>query len=226
LWNDKPLGWIGVTAGPAMSASDRFTVRIVGRGGHGASPYLTIDPVVAGAQVISALQNIVSRNVNPLESAVVTVTSMIGGEAFNVIPETVELRGTIRAFKPEIRKIVLERFDQIASGVANAMGCQAEVDLQSVTPAVVNDPKLALQVYQVAKEVFPEADISTQERTMGSEDMSFLMEDIPGCYFFIGSADHERGLDAGHHHPKFDFNEDALVTGAALMASVVVDFLE
>jgi len=226
LWNDKPLGWIGVTAGPAMSASDRFTVRIVGRGGHGASPYLTIDPVVAGAQVISALQNIVSRNVNPLESAVVTVTSMIGGEAFNVIPETVELRGTIRTFKPEIRKIVLERFDQIASGVANAMGCQAEVDLQPVTPAVVNDPKLAQQVYQVAKEVFPEADISTQERTMGSEDMSFLMEDIPGCYFFIGSADHERGLDAGHHHPKFDFNEDALVTGAALMASVVVDFLE
>ncbi|MCJ7535803.1 MAG: amidohydrolase [Anaerolineales bacterium] len=226
LWNDKPLGWIGVTAGPAMSASDRFTVRIVGRGGHGASPYLTIDPVVAGAQVISALQNIVSRNVNPLESAVVTVTSMIGGEAFNVIPETVELRGTIRTFKPEIRKIVLERFDQIASGVANAMGCQAEVDLQPVTPAVVNDPKLAQQVYQVAKEVFPEADISTQERTMGSEDMSFMMEDIPGCYFFIGSADHERGLDAGHHHPKFDFNEDALVTGAALMASVVVDFLE
>jgi amidohydrolase len=91
---------------------------------------------------------------------------------------------------------------------------------------VVNDPKLAQQVYQVAKEVFPEADISTQERTMGSEDMSFMMEDIPGCYFFIGSADHERGLDAGHHHPKFDFNEDALVTGAALMASVVVDFLE
>jgi len=209
-----------------MSASDRFTVMIEGRGGHGASPYLAIDPIVAGAQVISALQNIVSRNVNPLESAVVTVTSMIGGEAFNVIPETVELRGTIRTFKPEIRAIVLERFDQIASGVSEAMGCRAEVELIPVTPAVVNDPDLAKQVFEVAKEVYPQAEISTDERTMGSEDMSFMMEDIPGCYFFVGSADHERGLDAGHHHPKFDFNEDALTTGAALMASVVVDFLE
>ena len=226
LWNGKPLGWIGVTPGPAMSASDRFTVMIEGRGGHGASPYLAIDPIVAGAQVISALQNIVSRNVNPLESAVVTVTSMIGGEAFNVIPETVELRGTIRTFKPEIRAIVLERFDQIASGVSEAMGCRAEVELIPVTPAVVNDPDLAKQVFEVAKEVYPQAEISTDERTMGSEDMSFMMEDIPGCYFFVGSADHERGLDAGHHHPKFDFNEDALTTGAALMASVVVDFLE
>jgi len=225
LWNDKPLGWIGVTAGPAMSESDRFTVKIEGRGGHGASPYLTIDPITAGAQVITALQNIVSRNVNPLESAVVTVTSMIGGEAFNVIPETVELRGTIRSFKPEIRKIVLERFDQIASGVAQAMGCRADVELIPVTPAVINDPDLAKQVFEVAKEVYPQAEISTDERTMGSEDMSFMMEDIPGCYFFVGSADHGRGLDAGHHHPKFDFNEDALTTGAALMASVVLDFL-
>jgi len=226
LWNDKPLGWIGVTPGPVMSASDRFTVKIIGRGGHGASPNIVIDPIVAGAQVISALQNIVSRNVDPLESAVVTVTSMIGGEAFNVIPETVELRGTIRTFKPEIRKIVLERFEEISSGVAAAMGCRAEVDLRSITPAVINDPELAKQVFDVANAVYPQAEISTEERTMGSEDMAFMMDDIPGCYFFVGSADHARGLDAGHHHPKFDFNEDALTTGAALMASVVFDFLE
>ena len=226
LWNDKPLGWIGVTPGPVMSASDRFTVKINGRGGHGASPYIAIDPIVAGAQVISALQNIVSRNVDPLESAVVTVTSMIGGEAFNVIPETVELRGTIRSFKPEIRKIVLERFEEISSGVAAAMGCRAEVDLRTITPAVINDPELAKQVFDVANAVYPQAEISSEERTMGSEDMAFMMDDIPGCYFFVGSADHARGLDAGHHHPKFDFNEDALTTGAALMASVVFDFLE
>lgn len=223
LWNDKPLGWIGVTSGPAMSASERFTVTITGRGGHGAAPHLTIDPVAAGAQVISALQNIVSRNVNPLESAVVTVTSMTGGEAFNVIPETVELRGTIRTFKPEIREVVLERFEQIVRGISAAMGCQVEVGLWKVTPAVNNHPDLAKQVYAVAREMFPKAEISTEERTMGSEDMAYMMEDIPGCYFFIGSADHEKGLDAGHHHPKFDFNEDALITGAALMAAAVID---
>jgi len=225
LWNDKPFGWIGITPGPAMSASDRFTVMMSGRGGHGAAPHLTIDPVVAGAQVVTALQNIVSRDVDPLESAVVTVTSMRGGEAFNVIPEAVELRGTIRTFKPAIREVVLKRFGEIVSGVSNAMGCQADVDLQSITPAVINDPELAGQVLEVANAVYPQAEISTQERTMGSEDMAFMMDDIPGCYFFIGSADHERGLDAGHHHPKFDFNEDALITGAALMAAVVWDFL-
>lgn len=226
LWNDKPLGWIGVTPGPAMSASDRFTVKIIGRGGHGAEPYITIDPVVAGAQVITALQNIVSRNVDPLEAAVVTVTSMVGGEAFNVIPESVVLKGTIRTFNPEVRSIVLERFEAIASGVSNAMGCQAEVDLKSITPAVSNDPVIAAQVFEVANKIYPQAEISTDERTMGSEDMAYMMDDIPGCYFFIGSADHERGLDAGHHHPKFDFNEEALTTGAALMASVVQDFLK
>jgi len=226
LWNDKPLGWIGVTPGPAMSASDRFTVKIIGRGGHGAAPYITIDPVVAGAQVITALQNIVSRNVDPLEAAVVTVTSMVGGEAFNVIPESVVLKGTIRTFNPEVRSIVMERFEAIASGVSNAMGCQAEVDLKSITPAVSNDPVIAAQVFEVANKIYPQAEISTDERTMGSEDMAYMMDDIPGCYFFIGSADHERGLDAGHHHPKFDFNEGALTTGAALMASVVQDFLK
>jgi amidohydrolase len=106
------------------------------------------------------------------------------------------------------------------------MDCQAEVDLKSITPAVVNDARLAEQVFALAKEIYPQADISTEERTMGSEDMAFMMDDIPGCYFFIGSADHDKGLDAGHHHPKFDFNEDALTTGAALMASVVLDLLK
>jgi amidohydrolase len=226
LWNDKPVGWIGVTPGPAMSASDRFTVKIIGRGGHGASPYLAIDPVVAGAQVISALQNIVARNVNPLESAVVTVTSMTGGEAFNVIPETVELKGTIRSFNPQVRMLVLERFEQITTGVAEAMSCRAEVELRRVTPAVVNDPEMAKRVQEVAARVFPDSMIDNQERTMGSEDMAYMMEDIPGCYFFVGSANHESGLDAAHHHPKFDFDESALPRAAALMASAVVEFLD
>lgn len=225
LWNDKPLGWLGITPGPAMSASERFSVKIIGRGGHGAAPHLSIDPVVTGAQVITALQNIVSRHVDPLDSAVVTVTSMLGGEAFNVIPETVELRGTIRTFKPEIRTMVLDRFEQITRGVSNAMGCQVEIDLKTITSTVINDPALTKQVLEVAEALFPQAEISTHERTMGSEDMSFMMQEIPGCYFFVGSADSSRGLDAGHHHPKFDFHEDALVTGAALMATAVWELL-
>ena len=226
LWNEKPVGWIGVTPGPAMSASDRFTVKLIGRGGHGAAPHLTIDPVVAGAQVISAIQTIVARNVPPLKSAVVTVTSMTGGEAFNVIPEVVELKGTIRSFDPQVRELVLRRFDQIVTGVAQALGCQAEVEIWKVTPAVVNDPEMASQVQSVVARVLPEATIDTNERTMGSEDMAYMMDDVPGCYFFVGSADQERGLDAPHHHPRFDFDEAALPRAIALMAASVVDFMD
>ncbi len=226
LWNDKPLGWIGVTPGPAMSASDRFKVKIIGQGGHGASPHLAIDPVVAGAQVITALQNIVARNVNPLESAVVTVTSMTGGEAFNVIPETVELRGTIRSYNPDIRELVLKRFEKITTGVAQAMGCQAEIEFRKITPAVVNNPEMAEKIQEVIARIFPQAVLDTQERTMGSEDMAYMMDDIPGCYFFVGSANHERGLDAAHHHPKFDFDESALPRAAALMTAAVLEFLD
>jgi amidohydrolase len=226
MWNEKPVGWIGVTHGPVMSASDRFTIKISGRGGHAAAPHLTIDPVTAGAQVILALQSIVSRNVPPLESAVVTVTSMQGGEAFNVIPETIELRGTIRSFDPEVRHLVLERFEQIVGGVSQALGCQAEVEIWPVTPAVVNDEEMAKRVQAVVGQVLPDAIIDPNERTMGSEDMSYMMEDIPGCYFFIGSANHEKGLDAAHHHPKFDFDESALPRAAALMASAVVEFMD
>ncbi len=225
LWNDKPLGWIGVTPGPVMSASDRFAVKIIGRGGHGAAPYLAKDPILAGAQVISALQSIVARNVKPLESAVVTVSSMSGGEAFNVIPEEVELKGTIRTYNPEIRKLVLERFEEITTGVAGGLGCQTKVEFKRITPAVANDPEMAKRIQEVAERVFPDSIIDDQERTMGSEDMAYMMEDIPGCYFFVGSANPEKGLDAAHHHPKFDFDERALPRAAALMASAVVEFL-
>jgi len=226
LWNEKPVGWIGVTPGPAMSASDRFTVNIFGRGGHGAAPHLTVDPVLAGAQVITALQSVVARNVPPLESAVVTVTSMTGGEAFNVIPEKVELKGTIRTFVPAVRDIVLEHFKQVVLGVSSALGCQVEVEVWKVTPAVVNDPEMTARVQTVTSRVLPEATIDTGERTMGSEDMSFMMDDLPGCYFFVGSANHEKALDAAHHHPRFDFDESALPRAAALMASAAIEFLD
>lgn len=225
LWNEKPLGWIGVTPGPAMSASERFQVVIRGKGGHGAAPHLTIDPVQAAVQVISALQTVVARNVPPLKSAVVSVTSLHGGEAFNVIPETVELRGTIRSFDPEVRQLVLQRVEQIVNGVTAALGCKAQLELWRVTPAVVNDPNLSERVRAVAERLLPQAEIDTQERTMGSEDMAYMMETIPGCYFFVGSANPEKGLDAPHHHPKFDFDEQALPRAAALMAAAAFDLL-
>jgi amidohydrolase len=225
LWNEKPLGWIGVTPGPAMSASERFRVQIIGKGGHGAAPHLTADPVLAAAQVISALQGIVARNVSPFQSAVISVTSVQGGEAFNVIPSKVELKGTIRSFDSDVRALLIERLYAVVTGVADAMGCRGEIETWRVTPAVINDARLTGRVQQVAGQLFPGDELDENERTMGSEDMAFVMEQVPGCYFFIGSANPEKGLKAAHHHPQFDFDEAALPKAAALMAAAAVDLL-
>jgi amidohydrolase len=226
LWNEKPYGWLGVTPGPAMAASETFSVKLIGSGGHGASPHLTIDPVLAAAHVTTTLQSIVARNVSPLDTAVISVTSIQAGEAFNVIPSTALLKGTIRTYLPHVRQLVLERFRDVVTGVAQALGCQAEIDLQEVTPAVINDPQVSARVQEVARRLFPEAELSTTERTMGSEDMASMMQDIPGCYFFIGSNNSARGLNAPHHHPKFDFDERALPRAAALMAAAACEFLQ
>ena len=225
LWNEKPVGWLGITPGPVMAASETFYIRVTGKGGHGAAPHYSIDPVFAAAQIVSALQSIVSRNVPPLESAVVTVTSIHGGEAFNVIPPEVELKGTIRTFDSSVRDLVFQRFREIVTGVAQSMGCKVEVELRRITPAVINDVTITNQVLDIASRILPKDTISTSTRTMGSEDMAYMMEEIPGCYFFVGSSNAEKKLDASHHHPSFDFDEEVLPYAAGLMAASVSSFL-
>jgi amidohydrolase len=226
VWNYMPTGWLSVTPGPVMSASEDFRVVLTGKGGHGALPHTAIDPIYAAAQVIAALQSITSRNVSPLDSAVVTVTALHAGEAFNVIPQSAELKGTIRSFTPEVRCLVLERFQQVVAGVAQALGCQASIDLREVTLAVSNDPSVTARVEQLARLLFPDAEIAQDYRTMGSEDMAYMMKDLPGCYFFLGSSDPGAGLNAPHHHPRFDIDERVLPRAAALMAAAAVDYLQ
>ncbi|MBC8332788.1 MAG: amidohydrolase [Anaerolineae bacterium] len=225
LWNEKPVGWIAAAAGPTMAASETFAVRITGKGGHGALPHHTVDPVFAAAQVVTALQGIVARNVDPVETAVVSTTYVQGGTTFNVIPPYVDLQGTIRTFKPEIRELALRRFRETVEGIAHALGCMTEITIDDITLAVDNDAILAEKVQKVAAKMFPDATLITEFQTMGSEDMAYMMDDIPGCYFLVGSANPERGLDAKHHHPKFDFDEAALPRAAALMAAAALDVL-
>jgi len=227
LWNEKPLGWIGVAKGPVMAGAEEFHIKLTGRGGHGAVPHLTIDPVVAAAQVITALQTIASRNVAPLQAAVVSVTKVDIGTAFNVIPQEAKLSGTIRTFDPAVRKKVLERFEQIVQNVAEAMGCRAETKVIRVTPALINDNAVSEKVQETARRVLKDADLDTSGYlTMGAEDMAFMQEKVPGCYFFIGSNNSEKHLNYSHHHPKFDFDEEALVRGSALMAAAAMDILK
>jgi amidohydrolase len=227
VWNEKPLGWIGVSSGPSLAGAEIFKIKILGKGGHGAAPHTAIDPVLAASHIVTALQSITSRNIDPLRSAVVSVCTIHGGEAFNVIPQEVEMTGTIRTFDPLVREKVLERFEIIVHGLAETFGCHASVDLQRLTPAVINQAETAARIQGLAHELFPDAAIDTSNNiTMGSEDMAFIMEQVPGCFFFIGSANKEKGLDAGHHHPRFDIDEQALVNGIALMTAAVMEFLK
>ena len=225
LWNEKPLGWLGVTNGPVMAGGDIFTIRIIGRGGHGAIPDMTVDPVIAAANIVNALQTIVARNVSPLDTAVVSVTSIHGGTAFNVIPPEVNLEGTLRTFDTGVRQRVIERFEQITRSVGEAMGCQVEVSIKRITPPLVNNESITSSVQETAQRLLSESGLDTGYQTMTAEDMAFMQERVPGCFFFVGSNDKARNLDYGQHHPKFDFNEEALIRGSALMAAAAMDIL-
>ncbi|HMZ06802.1 MAG TPA: amidohydrolase [Anaerolineales bacterium] len=227
LWNDKPLGWLHVAEGPVMAGADLFNVKITGKGGHGAAPETTIDPIVCAAQMITAIQSVVARNVEPLKPAVISVTTVHSGTAFNIIPQTAELGGTIRTFEPAVRKMVHERLNQIVHNTAQAMGCQVEFLIKQITAPVINNGDVAASVLESAQTVFPQTSIdNNQYLTMGAEDMGWMQEKADGCYFFVGSANAEKNLNYNHHHPKFDFDERALVSGVALMASAAVDLLK
>ncbi|HNA53225.1 MAG TPA: amidohydrolase [Anaerolineales bacterium] len=227
LWNEKPLGWVNVAKGPVMAGAEEFKIKVIGKGGHGAIPDLAVDPVVCAAQIVSASQSIVSRNVGPLETAVISFTVINGGTAFNVIPQEVMMQGTIRTFDPQVRTKVLQRFDEVVRGVASAMGCQVELNVKQLTPALINAERVAASVQATAQRLLPNLhhDLSPY-LTMGAEDMAYMQAKVDGCYFFIGSNNHERHLDYGHHHPKFDFDEQALITGSALMAAAAADILK
>jgi amidohydrolase len=225
LWNERPVGWFGVSPGPTMSAAEAFQIQVTGKGGHGASPQLTIDPVVAAAQLVTNLQTIVSRNVAPLESAVVSITQIQGGHAHNVIPTSVDLRGTIRFYQPEVGELINRRFREVVDGMAIATACDFKIDIVDTCPAVVNDPEVTERVANLARKLFPDMTVERRFQLMGSEDMSVFMNEVPGCYFFVGSADSSRGLDAGHHHPKFDFDEQSLIYASALMAAAAQEIL-
>ncbi len=226
LWNERPLGWVNIAAGPVMAGAELFTIKVIGRGGHGAMPHLAADPLLAGAQIVTALQSVVARNVSPLNAAVVTTGTFHGGTAFNIIPPEVVMEGTIRTFEPQVRTTVLRRVEEIARQVAEGMGCRAEFTSRRITPALVNQPEAAAIVQQAAQKVLPQIKVDTSSHlTMGSEDMAFILEQVKGCYFFVGSANPEKGLDYGHHHPKFDFDETAMINAVALMTGAVMEYL-
>jgi amidohydrolase len=210
LWNDRPVGKVALNPGPLMAGVDSFDLTIHGKGGHGAAPHQTIDPIVAAAQVINNLQTIVSRNVDPLETAVVTVASIHAGSAFNVIAESAALRGTVRYFSPELGEQLPKMIERIVAGTAQSLGATYSLKYERLTPPTINDAAMAEFIRDVASEVVGSENVSMTARTMGGEDMSFFLNEVPGCFFFVGSRNEQRSLIYPHHSPKFDFDEAAM----------------
>ncbi len=225
VWNTLEVGKIAVVPGPSMASADIFTVTIEGSGGHGAQPQETRDPIVAAAQIVTAVQSIASRNIDPLDTAVISFGSIHGGSAFNVIPSRVEMKGTIRTFRKETKSLVHQRMHEIIEGMAAALGCTASVEINEMTIAVINDDDVSERVAGFAAEVVGAENVLDNERTMGSEDVSYLMDDIPGCYFFVGSGNEERNLTYPHHHPRFDIDEEVMVIGASVLAKAVSSYV-
>lgn len=225
LWNSMPLGWIAITPGPMMASLDLFRIKVFGKGGHAAAPQGNIDPILAASQLVPAMQSITSRNVPPVESAVVSVTMLKGGESPNVTPSLVTIEGTLRTFKPQIRDLVIERMKTLADGIAAGLGCTADVKVYGSNPAVVNDPHAAQVCQLVTASLFPDWGIDIDYQTMLSEDCAFFLEKVTGCFMLLGSANAEKGLTQPHHSAKFDFDEDILPMASALLADATCHLL-
>lgn len=219
LWNQLPVGRVGLNRGALMAAVDEFEIYVEGRGGHGAAPHETSDPIVAAARIVEAVQTIVSREVSPLDSAVVTIASVHGGDAFNVIPSDVRLTGTARWFRETTGDAIEQKLGRIVSGAAAAAGVSARLDYRRINRPTVNDAAVADVVIETARTLLGEENVDTETRTMGGEDMSVYLDRVPGCFFFVGSA--PAGPHRPHHSPRFAIDERALAIGVTLMDAVV-----
>ena len=225
LWNNLPVGTVGVRTGPMMAATEFFHCTIKGRGGHGAIPHQTVDSIVVAAQVVNAIQAIVARNIDPLKSAVVTLGELHAGSAVNVIADQARLSGTVRYFDDIYEGYFAQRLDQIIGGVCQCHGASYELDYNPLYPPVVNDAGIAELVRSAALSVVETpAGVVPECQTMGGEDMSFFLRAVPGCYFFLGSANQAKGLAYPHHHPRFNFDEAALSTGVEIFVRCVESF--
>lgn len=225
LWNNLPLGTVGVRSGALMAAVECFRCTILGKGGHGAMPHQTIDAVVVAAQAVNALQTIVARNVDPIDSAVVTVGELHAGTAHNVIAATARLGGTVRYFNPRFEGYFGQRLEQVIAGVCQSHGASYDLEYWRLYPPVINNPEMAELVQSVAAEVIETPiGVVPECQTMGGEDMSFFLQAVPGCYFFLGAANPDKDLAYPHHHPRFDFDETALGMGVEIFVRCVEKF--
>jgi amidohydrolase len=215
-----PVGCFTIKSGPLMASTDHLDIRIEGLGGHAARPHICIDTVLAGAQLITALQSIVSRSVDPLESAVISICEFHAGNARNVIPQTAELKGTVRTMTASVRELVEKRVKEVAAGVAQMTGTKIDVDYVRGYPVLINHDAQTDVAVKVAREIAGEANVSDMAPIMAAEDFAYMLEQRPGAFIFCGNGD-----SAGLHHPAYNFNDDAIVFGTSYWIKLVENTL-
>ncbi|WP_324735340.1 amidohydrolase [Thermococcus sp. SY098] len=223
VWMDLPSGVFGIREGPLLAGAGTFSIKIRGKGGHGAAPHETVDPIPLAAHAILAFQTIVSRNLNPIETGVVSVCAVQGGTAFNIIPEEVEMKGTHRFFSEEVRKLIEKRMDEILRGLTSAHGATYELDIKELVPPTINHPRMAEFVRRIALKYG--MSVGEVAKSMGAEDFAYYLQKVPGMFIPLGIRNEKKGIVYPHHHPRFDVDEDVLYLGTALEVALAFEFL-
>ncbi len=228
LISDFQMGRVGVRSGPVFASADSLTMTITGKGGHAASPHEAIDPIVIAAQIIMGLQTLISRETSPFQPSVITFGQINAGTAFNIIPQTAVMNGTMRAFDKKHRDFLIQRIHEVSKGIATAMRGSCEIEFLEGCPPCVNDPAMSELVYQSAVETVGPENVFNDETVLatGSDDMACFLDAVPGCYFVVGSGNREKETDFAHHHPRFNLDEDALPIAVEVMVRSALNYLK
>lgn len=225
LWQSYPVGTIGISYGRMMASPDEFTITIQGHGGHASMPHQTIDPIVVGAEIILALNTIISRNIDPIEPALLSVGCFKAGDVYNIIPDTAVMKGTVRSFEEQVRQQIFANIERKVDGICAAAGASYSIDKQFGYSPVINDPSVTAVIAEAACEAQGPGNVLEIKPVMGGEDFSYYQQKIPGAFLFVGSGNSDKGIIYPNHHPKFDIDEQALGYGVEVLVRTALKLL-
>ncbi|KIY22526.1 M20 family metallopeptidase [Mesobacillus subterraneus] len=226
LWAPTPVGKVGVVYGPMMAAPDTFWITVKGKGGHAALPHQTIDSIAVAAQIVTNLQHIVSRNTDPLDNLVLSVTQFLGGTTHNVIPGSVQLCGTVRSFDPALRESMPAKMERIIKGITDAHEASYDFKYEFGYRPVINDEEVTKVIEETVREVFGDETLDLMKPNMGGEDFSAFQQKAPGCFFYVGAGNEDKGIVYPHHHERFTIDEDSMEIGVKTFLHAAFKFLK
>ncbi|BBB90347.1 MAG TPA: amidohydrolase [Methylomusa anaerophila] len=225
LWQPLPLGVMGITYGPIMASANEFCITVLGKGGHASMPQQTVDAILVGAQIVNALNTIVSRNINPQEAAVVSVGVFQAGKVYNIIADNAVIKGTVRVFDLELRETIFCRIEEMVKGICAAYGANHKLEFYRGYPPVINHPEIAAIAAAAGQEALGEENVWMIKPVMAGEDFSYYLETVPGAFWLVGAGNAAKGIVSPHHHPQFDFDETAMIHGAEILLRTTLKIL-